>query len=68
MATRGTWSSRNRAETCTKGNYRDDKKYGAWKSRKDCWCEAGGESPCEVLVRKYGNDEILLGEEVSTTF
>jgi antitoxin component YwqK of YwqJK toxin-antitoxin module len=68
MATRGTWNSRNRAETCSQGNYRDGLKYGVWKTRKDCWCEEGSEVPCEVLVRKYGNDEILLSEEVKSTF
>ena len=67
MATRGTWNSRNRAETCSQGNYRDGLKYGVWTTRKDCWCEAGGESPCEVLVRKYGNAELLLSEEVTTS-
>ncbi len=68
MATRGTWTSRNRAQTCSKGNYRNGLKYGNWKTRKDCWCEEGGESSCEVLVRKYGNDEMLLSEEVKDSF
>jgi hypothetical protein len=68
MATRGTWTSRNRAQTCSKGNYRNGLKYGAWKTRKDCWCEEGGETSCEVLVRKYGNDELLLSEEVKDSF
>ena len=36
-----------------------------WNTRKDCWCEQGdADKPCEVLVRKYGNDEVLLSEEV----
>jgi len=68
MATRADWSSRNRAEACTRGNYRAGKKYGIWKAKKDCWCESSEQHPCEVLVRKYGNDELLLSEEVSTTF
>ena len=66
MATRGTWSSRNRAQPCSKGNYRQGLKYGVWTTRKDCWCEAGdADTPCELLVQKYGNDEVLLSEEVT---
>jgi len=68
MAVRGTWSSRNRAETCSKGNYREGQKYGVWKTRKDCWCEPSGDGNCEVLVRKYGNDEVLLSEETADAF
>ena len=68
MATRGTWTSRNRAQTCSKGNYRNGLKYGTWKTRKDCWCEEGEDASCEVLVQKYGNDELLLSEEVADSF
>tara|TARA_Y100001968_G_scaffold299777_1_gene310676 strand:- start:104 stop:2089 length:1986 start_codon:yes stop_codon:yes gene_type:complete len=68
MASRGSWTSRNRAQVCSKGTYRDGLKYGVWKERRDCWCEAGEASNCEVIVRNYGNEEMLVSEEISNSF
>ena len=64
MTTRGTWSSRNRAEVCTQGTYREGKKYGVWKAKRDCWCDAA-DGPCEVREIKYGPEEAVIYDKVS---
>jgi len=64
MATRGTWTSRNRSEVCSEGTYREGKKYGVWKTKRDCWCEPA-EGACEVREVKYGPEESVIYDKTT---